>query len=227
MGSLIRAFDLQREYRMGDQHVRALRGVDLEIEEGEMVALLGRSGSGKSTLLNIIGGLDRPTRGQIEVGGRDLSSLGRGALARYRRTMVGFIFQSFNLVTRLRAWENVGLPLVFAGYGRKERRKRAMEMLERVGLSERAQHRPSQLSGGEQQRVAIARALVNEPKVLLCDEPTGNLDSATSNGIMELITQTHCKGNTIVMVTHDPELADRHANRTLRMSDGQFAEGQP
>ena len=227
MASLIQAIGLQREYRMGEQHVHALRGVDLAIEEGEMIALLGRSGSGKSTLLNIIGGLDRPTGGRIEVDGRDLSGLGRGALSRYRRTMVGFVFQSFNLVPRLRAWENVGLPMVFAGYGKKERRKRATEMLDRVGLAERAEHRPSQLSGGEQQRVAIARALVNDPMILLCDEPTGNLDSVTSGGIMELLVQTHREGNTVIMVTHDPDIALRHATRTLRMSDGQFAEGQP
>ena len=226
MNSLIRAIGLHREYRMGEQHVHALRGVDLEIEEGEMVALLGRSGSGKSTLLNIIGGLDQPTGGRIEVAARDLSALGRGALSRYRRSMVGFVFQSFNLVPRMCAWENVSLPMVFAGHRRSERRKRAIEMLERVGLAERAEHRPSQLSGGEQQRVAIARALVNGPKLLLCDEPTGNLDSATSQGIMELITQTHQEGNTVLMVTHDPEIVDRHATRTLRMSDGRFTKGQ-
>ena len=224
MDVLIRATGLHRDYHLGEQHVRALRGVDLEIQEGEMIALLGRSGSGKSTLLNVIGGLDRPTGGSIEVAGRDLSSCSRGALSRYRRSMVGFIFQSFNLVPRLRAWENVSLPMVFAGDGRRERRKRATEMLERVGLGDRSLHRPSQLSGGEQQRVAIARALVNNPKLLLCDEPTGNLDSATSEGVMELIAQTHKDGTTVLMVTHDPEIAARYATRTLRMSDGQFAQ---
>ncbi|MGI9428552.1 MAG: ABC transporter ATP-binding protein [Bythopirellula sp.] len=221
---LIKASNLHRDYRMGEQHVRALRGVDLQIEEGELVALLGRSGSGKSTLLNVIGGLDRPTSGSIEVAGRELSTLGRGGLSLYRRSTVGFIFQSFNLVARLRAWENVSLPMVFSGGTRAERRKRALEMLERVGLTERAQHRPNQLSGGEQQRIAIARSLINQPKMLLCDEPTGNLDSATSDEIMELITQTHRDGTTVLMVTHDPEIAKRHATRTLRMSDGQLEE---
>ena len=224
MSVLIKASDLHRDYRMGEQHVRALRGVDLEIDEGELIALLGRSGSGKSTLLNVIGGLDHPTSGHIEVAGRELSALSRSALSLYRRSMVGFIFQSFNLVPRLRAWENVSLPMVFSGHNRTERRERAMQMLERVGLTERAEHRSNQLSGGEQQRVAIARALVNEPKMLLCDEPTGNLDTATSGEIMELITQTHREGNTVLMVTHDPEIAERHATRTLRMSDGQLNE---
>ena len=224
MSVLIKATDVHRDYRMGEQHVHALRGINLEIEEGEFVALLGRSGSGKSTLLNVIGGLDRPTRGRIEVAGRELSSLSSSALSLYRRSTVGFIFQSFNLVPRLRAWENVGLPMIFSGHSRQERRKRAMEMLERVSLLQRANHQSSQLSGGEQQRVAVARALVNKPRILLCDEPTGNLDSATSVEIMELIVQTHREGNTILLVTHDPEIAQRHATRTLRMSDGQFSE---
>lgn len=221
---LIKAKDLHRDYRMGEEQVHALRAIDLEIAEGELVALLGRSGSGKSTLLNVIGGLDRPTGGRIEVGGRELSALSRSALSIYRRSTVGFIFQSFNLVARLRAWENVSLPLVFSGHGRRERRSRAMEMLDRVGLSERAEHRPNQLSGGEQQRVAVARALVNEPRMLLCDEPTGNLDTATSVEIMNLITETHRAGKTVLMVTHDPEIAERHATRTLRMTDGRLEE---
>jgi putative ABC transport system ATP-binding protein len=221
---LIKASELHRDYRIGEQHVPALRGLNLEIEAGEMIALLGRSGSGKSTLLNLIGGLDRPTSGSLEVAGHELSQLGRRALSQYRRCTVGFIFQSFNLVPRLRAWENVGLPLVFAGQSRTARRRRAMELLERVGLLERAEHRPSQLSGGEQQRVAVARALANDPKMLLCDEPTGNLDTATSNEIMQLILQTHREGNTVIVVTHDPEIAERHATRILRMSDGQLEE---
>jgi putative ABC transport system ATP-binding protein len=221
---LIKARDLHRDYQLGEHHLAVLRGVNLEIAEGEMIALLGRSGSGKSTLLNLIGGLDRPTSGSIEVAGHELSTLSRGELSLYRRTTVGFIFQSFNLVPRLKAWENVCLPLVFSGFGRAERRKRAMELLERVGLLERADHRPSQLSGGEQQRVAVARALVNNPKMLLCDEPTGNLDTVTSVEIMELINQTYRDGNTVLMVTHDPELAEQHATRILRMSDGQLEE---
>ena len=221
---LVHANDLHRDYRMGEEQVHALNGVDVEIAEGEFVALLGRSGSGKSTLLNVIGGLDRPTTGRIAVADRELSSLSSAALSEYRRSTVGFIFQSFNLVPRLRAWENVGLPMVFSGHSRNERRRRALEMLERVGLAQRAQHRSNQLSGGEQQRVAVARALVNKPRMLLCDEPTGNLDSATSREIMDLIVQTHRDGNTVVMVTHDPEIAERHATRTLRMSDGRIDE---
>jgi putative ABC transport system ATP-binding protein len=221
---LIKARDLHRDYQLGEHHLAVLRGVNLEIEAGEMIALLGRSGSGKSTLLNLIGGLDRPTSGSIEVDGHELSALSRAELSLYRRTTVGFIFQSFNLVPRLRAWENVSLPLVFSGFGRTERRKRAMELLERVGLLERADHRPSQLSGGEQQRVAVARALVNNPKMLLCDEPTGNLDTATSVEIMDLINQTYRDGSTVLMVTHDPELAEQHATRILRMSDGHLEE---
>ena len=224
MATFIESSDLHREYSLGEQRVRALRGVDVEIEEGEVVALLGRSGSGKSTLLNLIGGLDRPTRGRLVVAGLELSKLSRGALSLYRRTTIGFIFQSFNLVPRLRAWENVSLPMIFAGFSRTNRRQRALEMLDRVGLGDRANHRPSQLSGGEQQRVAVARALVNKPQMLLCDEPTGNLDTATSTEIMKLIMQTHQEGNTVVMVTHDPEIAARYATRTLRMSDGQLDE---
>lgn len=215
---------VHREYEMGKENVRALRGVDLEVNEGEVVALLGRSGSGKSTLLNVIGGLDRPTSGQVEVAGRELSTLSRDALSLYRRSLVGFIFQSFHLVPRLRAWENVSLPMIFAGHGHGERRKRGMEMLERVGLLERANHRPNQLSGGEQQRIAVARALINNPELLLCDEPTGNLDTATSDEIMKLITETHREGKTVFIVTHDPEIAACHATRTLRMSDGKFSE---
>ena len=222
---LAKATNVHRDYQLGDQRVRALRGVDLEIQDGEFIALLGRSGSGKSTLLNVIGGLDRPSLGTIHVAGQELSSLSSGQLSLYRRSTVGFVFQSFNLVPRLRAWENVGLPLVFAGCGRAERKRTALAMLERVGLSGRANHQPGQLSGGEQQRVAVARALVNNPRLLLCDEPTGNLDSETSAEIMELIVQTNRDGNTVLMVTHDPELAAKHATRTLRMTDGQFVTG--
>lgn len=221
---IIKASGLHRDYQMGQQHVNALDGVDLEIEEGELVALLGRSGSGKSTLLNMIGGLDQPTSGCLEVAGSELSTLSSSELSMYRRATVGFVFQSFNLVPRLRAWENVGLPMVFLGHPRHKRRAQAMEMLDRVGLAERAEHRSNELSGGEQQRVAVARALVNDPKLLLCDEPTGNLDTATSAEIMKLIDQAHREGSTVLMVTHDPEIAACHATRTLRMSDGRVEE---
>ena len=220
--ALVEATRLWREYHLGGEIVEALRGVDLAIEPGEFVALLGRSGSGKSTLLNLLGGLDKPSRGSIRVDGRELAELNKRELSLYRRTTVGFIFQSFNLVTSRRAWENVALPLVFQGVGRFERKKRAHELLERVGLEKRAGHVPSELSGGEQQRVAIARALVNNPKLLLCDEPTGNLDTSTSDQIMELLLESHRAGTTLVMVTHDPDLAEQHTDRTLKMADGQF-----
>jgi putative ABC transport system ATP-binding protein len=222
--ALVEATRVWREYRLGGETVEALRGVDLTIEPGEFVALLGRSGSGKSTLLNLLGGLDRPSRGSIRVGGVELAEMSKRELSLYRRSSVGFIFQSFNLVTSLRAWENVALPLVFQGVGRFERRKRAHAILERVGLEKRANHVPSELSGGEQQRVAIARALINAPKMLLCDEPTGNLDTATSAQILGLLNESHRGGTTLVMVTHDASLAQTHAQRTLRMADGQFTE---
>jgi putative ABC transport system ATP-binding protein len=220
--ALVQATRLWREYTLGGETVHALRGIDLAVTPGELVALLGRSGSGKSTLLNLLGGLDQPTRGSIVVQGRELAGLNQRELSLYRRTTVGFIFQSFNLVASLRAWENVALPLVFQGMGRAERRRRAHDLLERVGLSRRANHVPSELSGGEQQRVAIARALVNNPRMLLCDEPTGNLDSTTSGQILELLRETHAGGTTLVMVTHDAGLASSYASRTLRMADGQF-----
>lgn len=225
--ALVEATRLWREYQLGGETVQALRGIDLSIEQGEFVALLGRSGSGKSTLLNLLGGLDRPTRGSIRVGGRELAEMSKRELSLYRRTSVGFIFQSFNLVTSRRAWENVALPLVFQGIGRFERKKRAHELLERVGLSKRVSHIPSEMSGGEQQRVAIARALVNDPRMLLCDEPTGNLDTATSEQIMQLLRESHAGGTTLVMVTHDPAMAEQHAQRTLRMADGQFMSEVP
>jgi putative ABC transport system ATP-binding protein len=222
MDSLVEATRLWREYKLGSETVEALRGVDLSVPPGEFLALLGRSGSGKSTLLNLLGGLDRPTRGSIRVDGRELAEMNKRELSLYRRTTVGFIFQSFNLVTTLSAWENVALPMVFQGIGRAERKKRAHELLDKVGLGKRAGHVPSELSGGEQQRVAIARALVNNPRMLLCDEPTGNLDTSTAAQIMALLDEAHAGGSTLVMVTHDPELAEKHASRTLRMADGLF-----
>ncbi|MBK8207484.1 MAG: ABC transporter ATP-binding protein [Planctomycetes bacterium] len=219
---LVTATRLTRTYHLGGETVSALREVDIAVARGDFVALLGRSGSGKSTLLNLLGGLDQPTGGSIVVDGRELAGMSATELSLYRRTTVGFIFQSFNLVTSLRAWENVALPLVFQGVGRLERKRRATELLERVGLSKRANHVPSQMSGGEQQRVAIARSLVNNPRMLLCDEPTGNLDTATSEQIMAILRDAHQGGTTLVMVTHDPDLAATYASRTLRMADGQF-----
>lgn len=223
--TLVSARDVWREYSQGG--VAALAGVSVDIAAGEFVALLGRSGSGKSTLLNLLGGLDRPTRGSITVQGRDLATMSARELSLYRRSTVGFIFQSFNLVPTLPAWENVALPLVFQGMPREQRKRSAFAMLEKVGLGARGHHRPSQMSGGEQQRVAIARALANRPQLLLCDEPTGNLDSNTSAQIMALIDDAHKAGAALVMVTHDPELARIHASRTIRMADGRITQPMP
>ncbi|HRJ78929.1 MAG: putative ABC transporter ATP-binding protein YknY [Planctomycetes bacterium] len=218
---IVQITDVWRQYRMGGaEPVAALRGATLAIEAGEFTCLLGKSGSGKSTLMNLIGGLDRPTKGSIEVDGIELSRMSARELSLYRREKIGFVFQSFNLVGSMRAWENVSLPLVFAGVPRAERKRRADEMLERVGLARRADHRPTQLSGGEQQRVAFARALISHPRILLGDEPTGNLDSATSEQIMALMVEENRRGTTIVMVTHDPDLAERYASRIVRMADG-------
>lgn len=218
---IVQITDVWRQYRMGGaEPVAALRGATLAIEAGEFTCLLGKSGSGKSTLMNLIGGLDRPTKGSIDVDGIELSRMSARELSLYRREKIGFVFQSFNLVGSMRAWENVSLPLVFAGVPRAERKRRADEMLERVGLARRADHRPTQLSGGEQQRVAFARALISHPRILLGDEPTGNLDSATSEQIMALMVEENRRGTTIIMVTHDPDLAERYASRIVRMADG-------
>ncbi len=220
---IIRTEGLARSYRMGNATVQALRGVDLSVGAGEFVALMGASGSGKSTLLSLLGLLDRPTSGGYWLEGAQVSSLSRNALARVRGARIGFIFQSFNLLPRLSAWENVALPLAYRNgqvSGRQQREK-AHEALERVGLAERAGHQPTELSGGERQRVAIARALVTRPAVILADEPTGNLDSATGAEIMRLLGELHSEGRTIVMVTHDLSIA-RHASRVYTMRDGNF-----
>ena len=218
---VVRTVGLARRYKMGDTFVDALRSVDLELGRGEFVALVGPSGSGKSTVLNLIGGLDRPTDGEVWIDGMELSGSDEKTLTRHRRQRVGFVFQSFNLLPRLTAEENVALPLMFGGMPEKERRARARELLERVGLGERLTHRPTQLSGGEQQRVAIARALVGQPALLLADEPTGNLDTTTGVEIMRLLkdlNQEH--GLTLLVVTHDPEVA-AFADRVVRLRDGQ------
>jgi putative ABC transport system ATP-binding protein len=217
---VVRTVGLARRYKMGDTFVDALQGVDLEIGRGEFVALVGPSGSGKSTVLNLIGGLDRPTAGEIWIDGTELSARDEKALTRHRRQHVGFVFQSFNLLPRLTAEENVALPLMFGGVAEKERRARARELLERVGLAERLTHRPTQLSGGEQQRVAIARALVGRPALLLADEPTGNLDTTTGVEIMRLLKELNQGyGLTLIVVTHDPEVA-AFADRVVRLRDG-------
>jgi putative ABC transport system ATP-binding protein len=218
MGELVRTENLTRRYVMGETVLSALDGVTLAFEQGEIAAILGRSGSGKSTLLQLLGGLDRPTGGEVFVRGKRLAESSEDELALYRRHDVGFIFQFFNLVPTLTALQNVELPLVLAGMPKAERRRRAAELLDRVGLGGRREHRPNQLSGGEQQRVAIARAIVHDPPLLLADEPTGNLDSKTAAEILELLKTL--AGKTILVVTHDRSLADTFAKRTVELRDG-------
>lgn len=221
---MIELHDVWRLYRMGGETINALAGIDLKVSEGEFVTIVGPSGSGKSTLLNIIGGLDTPTIGRIEVDGQDLSKASDRELSLYRNKKVGFIFQTFNLQPTHTALENVSLPLVFAKVPLWRRKRIAREVMETVELSDRLRHKPNQLSGGERQRVAIARALVNDPKILLADEPTGNLDSKTGEQIMELLTRLNKeRGITLLLVTHDLKTAD-YADRMLRMLDGQVAE---
>jgi putative ABC transport system ATP-binding protein len=210
---------LARRYAMGDAIIHALRGIDLRVERGEYLAIMGPSGSGKSTLMNIIGCLDTPDEGEYRLGGREVSKLGDGELARIRNREIGFVFQTFNLLQRATALHNVEVPLIYAGLGRRERRARAERALARVGLGSRLQHRPGELSGGQRQRVAIARALVNEPSLVLADEPTGNLDSATALDILATFDELHAAGNTIALVTHDETIA-RRARRIVRLRDG-------
>ena len=221
MDMVVRAVGLTRRYEMGDTFVDALRDVDLEIGRGEFIALAGPSGSGKSTVLNLIGGLDRPTSGRVWFNGTELASSDEPTLTQHRRRNVGFVFQSFNLLPRLTAEENVALPLMFSGVPEKQRLARARSLLQRVGLEARLAHRPTQLSGGEQQRVAIARALVGRPALLLADEPTGNLDTHTGAEIMALLCELNQEqGLTLLVVTHDPEVA-AFADRTIRLRDGE------
>jgi putative ABC transport system ATP-binding protein len=223
MSTLLDIQDLQKHYRMGESTVRALDGVSLTVNEGEFIALVGTSGSGKSTLLNLIAGLDRPTGGTLRIFGQDLASMSSAELSQHRSRNVGMIFQSFNLISTMTAADNVTLSMMFAGVPRGERDSRARELLEIVGLGGRQQHRPKELSGGEQQRVAIARALANKPHVLLADEPTGNLDSKTSREIMAVLNDLNAEqGKTVIMVTHDAALASRHAGRTITLSDGKI-----
>jgi len=217
--------DLTKVYVFGAVEVAALRGVTLSVVRGRLVGVTGASGSGKSTLVNLLGGLDRPSTGSIRVDGRLISDLSKKELALYRRNTVGMIFQSFNLVNAYTALENVALPLLFAGVAKKERRHRAEELLHTVGLEARKHHRPMELSGGEQQRVAIARALVNEPQILLADEPTGNLDSRTSRQIVEILADLNRRrGLTIVMVSHEKDLLREFAHEMIRLHDGVVAD---
>ena len=216
---LISLENVTKDYRMGDVVVRALRGVSLQVNEAEFLAVMGASGSGKSTLMNILGCLDRPTTGKYFLGGREVSNLTRNDLARLRNRTLGFVFQSFNLLPRTTALENVELPLIYSGATRQERRRRAERALERVALGDRADHHPNQLSGGQQQRVAIARALVGDPKIILADEPTGNLDSRTSVEVMALFQELGRQGITVILVTHEADIA-RYASRVVTMRDG-------
>ena len=217
--STIRVTGLHKHYAMGQNVVRALAGVDLVIEPETLSVVLGPSGSGKSTLLHLLGGLDRPTEGTIHIGEQQLEALDENALAVYRRTHVGFVFQSFNLLSSMTALENVAFPLRFGGIARRRRNQRAAELLSRVGLADRAQHRPDELSGGQLQRVAVARALVNDPPVVLADEPTGNLDTVSGYQIMELLSDLHRQGRTVIVVSHDPRMT-HFATRTICLLDG-------
>ena len=215
----IRLRDIKKIYKMVGQELAALNGINLDIKRGEFAALMGPSGSGKSTLMNILGCLDRPTVGSYELEGKEVAHLSDDELAVMRNKHIGFVFQNFNLLSRISSLENVALPLVYAGVGASERRKRAQEVLEAVGLGDRAEHLPNELSGGQRQRVAIARALVNNPEIIMADEPTGNLDTKSTKEIMEIFQEMHGRGKTIILVTHEPEIAVC-ANRQLLVRDG-------
>ncbi len=219
MSGLIRIRDLAREYQMGEERILALQGVTLDIRRNEYVAIMGPSGSGKSTMMNLLGCLDTPTGGEYWLNGQEVSRLSDDELARVRNREIGFVFQTFNLLPRATALHNVELPLVYAGARGRERRERAAAALARVGLEHRMEHRPNELSGGQRQRVAIARALVNDPSILLADEPTGNLDSVTSEEIMRVFGDLHAAGQTVIMVTHEPDIA-AHAERVVLLRDG-------
>jgi putative ABC transport system ATP-binding protein len=217
---MITTHDLWKTYVMGDEEIHALRGLSINIERGEYVAIMGPSGSGKSTLMNLIGCLDTPTKGSYQLNGKEVASMNDDDLARIRNEEIGFVFQTFNLLPRATALHNVELPLVYAGVSSRDRQTRAMQALEKVELTSRSTHRPNELSGGQRQRVAIARALVNNPSILLADEPTGNLDSKTGEEIMTVFSKLHQSGNTIILVTHEADIA-AHAHRVIYVRDGQ------
>jgi putative ABC transport system ATP-binding protein len=216
---LIQISNIKRDFVLGNEIVYVLKGIDLQINKGEYVALMGPSGSGKSTLMNLLGCLDTPTSGTYILNGKDVSQMHDDELAEIRNKEIGFVFQTFNLLPRTTALDNVALPMVYAGYPKSERNKRATEVLTQVNLSDRMDHQPNQLSGGQRQRVAIARALVNSPSIILADEPTGNLDSKTSVEIMKLFGDIHAQGNTVILVTHEEEIA-AYAHRVIRLRDG-------
>ena len=217
--ALISLDGVEKTYELGETTVKALRGSDVEIEEGEFIAVMGPSGSGKSTLMNMIGALDVPTSGGVTIDGEEIEGMGEDELALLRSKKVGFVFQEFNLINSMNAWQNVALPMIFRGESKKKREERSSELLERVGLGDRTDFNPSELSGGQRQRVSIARALANDPEIILADEPTGNLDTDTGESIMNLLTELNDQGKTIVMVTHDPNDAE-YADRIIEIIDG-------
>ena len=220
--SIIEASELRKTYQVGEVQVHALDGLDVRIEKGAYIALMGPSGSGKSTLMNVLGCLDTPTSGEYVLNGNDVSSLSDDELAEIRNKEIGFVFQTFNLLPRYTALENVALPMIYAGVPKVERLQRAERVLKKVGLGDRMDHRPNELSGGQRQRVAVARALVMNPSIILADEPTGNLDSVTSDGIMELFSEINKDGNTVIVVTHEEDIA-AHAERVIRLKDGKIS----
>ena len=219
MSLLIDIKNIKRDFQLGSETINVLKGIDLQINKGEYVALMGPSGSGKSTLMNLLGCLDTPTSGRYILNGKDVSKMIDDELAEIRNKEIGFVFQTFNLLPRTTALDNVALPMVYAGYSKPERNTRATEVLKQVGLGDRMDHQPNQLSGGQRQRVAVARALVNKPSIILADEPTGNLDSKTSVEIMKLFGEIHANGNTVILVTHEEDIA-AYAHRIIRLRDG-------
>lgn len=223
---LIQIKDIGREYIIGTEKIHALKSVSLNIKKGEFVALMGPSGSGKSTLMNILGCLDTPSKGQYILNSMNVSDMSESELAEVRNKEIGFVFQTFNLLPKNSAMENVALPLIYAGYSKKVREEKALRALEKVGLGNRVDHKPNELSGGQRQRVAVARALINDPSIILADEPTGNLDTKTSIEIMGLMEDIHARGNTIILVTHEEDIA-QHAHRIVRMRDGLIEDDNP